>query len=144
MPQGLFSSDWPKVLQFNGYDDYRRMKGEVARVLSEVTGKDHSIQEVAVSEAIVNALECRDGTARSQKARIKFNRQGRWLIVRVKTSRIGFAGNAILQRLRANPETMFSFGEDAGMGRGIPMMLTMSHKMTYNSEGTEVLLAWKL
>ena len=30
------------------------------------------------------------------------------------------------------------------MGRGIPMMLAMSDRMTYNSEGTELLLAWKL
>ena len=33
---------------------------------------------------------------------------------------------------------------DASMGRGIPMMLAMSDRMTYNSEGTELLLAWKL
>ena len=53
-------------------------------------------------------------------------------------------GNAILRRLRSQPADMFSFGEDASMGRGIPMMLSISHKMTYNSEGTEVLLAWRL
>ena len=30
------------------------------------------------------------------------------------------------------------------MRRGIPMMLPISHRRTYNSEGTEELLAWKL
>ena len=30
------------------------------------------------------------------------------------------------------------------MGRGIPMMLAMSDKMSYNSEGTELLLMWKM
>ena len=95
-------------------------------------------------EALANALECRDGQARQQKARIRFNKVGNSFIVRVKTSRIGFAGNAILRRLRSQPDDMFSFGEDASMGRGIPMMLSMSHKMPYNSEGTEVLLAWKM
>ena len=49
-----------------------------------------------------------------------------------------------LRCLHSRSEAMFSFGEDASMGRGIPMMLTMSNKMTYNSEGTEVLLAWRL
>lgn len=145
LPQSLVRQDgWPRILRFNGYGDYQRLKGEDTRILEEVTGKTHSLQEVAVNEAIANALECRDGQSRSQKARIKFNKVGNRLIVRVKTSRIGFAGNAILRRLRSQPEDMFSFGEDAAMGRGIPMMLTMSHKMTYNSEGTEVLLAWKL
>ena len=135
---------WPRIIRFNGYGDYQRLKGEVAKILAEVTGLPHSLQEVAVHEALANALECRDGMPRQHKARLRFNRVGNRLIVRVKTSRIGFAGNAILKRLRSQPEDMFSFGEDASMGRGIPMMLSMSHKMTYNSEGTEVLLAWKL
>ena len=135
---------WPKVLRFNGYGDYIRFKGEVAKILAEVTGLPHSFHEVAVNESLANAMECRDGMARQHKARIRFNKVGNRLIVRVKTSRMGFAGNAVLRRLRSHPEDMFSFGEDASMGRGIPMMLSMSHKMTYNSEGTEVLLAWKL
>ena len=88
--------------------------------------------------------ECRDGKARSHKARIKFNRIGDWLVIRVKTSRIGFAGNALLRRLRSHPEALFEFGEDAGMGRGIPIMLSTTDRMTYNAEGTELLLAWNL
>lgn len=137
-------SGWPRAIRFNGFGDYQRFRGEVARILAEVTGLSHSVQEVAVNEALANAMECRDGVARQHRARIRFNKVGNRLIVRVKTSRIGFAGNAILRRLRSRPEDMFSFGEDASMGRGIPMMLAMSDKMTYNSEGTELLLAWKL
>ena len=144
LPHSLMSEHWPKHLKLNGFDDYRRLKGEVAKVIAEVTGSPHSLQEVAVNEAIANALECRDGKARSQKASLKFNRFGNRFVVRVKTSRIGFAGNAMLRRLRANPDDLFSFGEDASMGRGIPMMLSMSHWMTYNHDGTELLLAWKI
>ena len=145
LPQSPVRQDgWPRIIRFNGYGDYQRLKGEVAKILAEVTGLPHSLHEVAVHEALANAMECRDGVARQQKARIRFNKVGNRLIVRVKTSRIGFAGNAILRRLRSHPEEMFSFGEDAAMGRGIPMMLTMSNRMTYNNDGTEVLLAWKL
>ena len=145
LPQSLVRQNvWPRIIRFNGYGDYQRFKGEVGKILEEVTGKTHSMQEVAVHEALANAMECRDGVSRQQKARIRFNKVGHRLIVRVKTSRIGFAGNAVLMRLRAHPENMFSFGEDASMGRGIPMMLSMSDKMTYNGEGTEVLLSWKL
>ncbi len=135
---------WPRTLYFNGYSDYQRLRGEVAKILAELTGQPHSLQEVAVNEALANAMECRDGKSRLHKARLRFNRTGDLLTVRVRTSRIGFAGNAILRRLRSQPEDLFSFGEDAAMGRGIPMMLTLSDMMTYNSEGTEVLLAWKL
>ena len=143
LPRTFLNGDWPKRLTLNGYEDYRRLKSEVAKVLAEFTGKPHSLQEVAVNEAIANALECRDGKARRQNARIKFSWFGKRLVVRVKTSRIGFAGNAMLERLRANPEQLFAFGEDASMGRGIPLMLGIAHKMSYNHDGTEVLLAWK-
>ena len=144
LPLAYDALKWPKVVRLNGYGDYRRLKGDIAKILSEVTGSAHSMHEVAVNEAIANALECRDGQARNQKARVKINRIGGRLIVRVSTTRIGFGGNTLLRRLRASADDMFSFGETDTMGRGIPMMLSMSHWMTYNSEGTEVLLAWKI
>ena len=144
LPQALFSEKWPKVLKLNGFDDYRRLKGEVAKVLAEVTGLQHSIQEVAVNEALANAMECRDGVPRQHRACVRFNIIGARLIVRVQTSRIGFAGNAMLRRLRSAPEELFAFGEDQAMGRGIPLMLSLSHRMMYNNEGTEVLLAWRM
>ena len=135
---------WPRVLHFNGYGDYQRLKGEMGRILSEITGLEHSRQEVAVHEALANAMECRDGVSRQHRASVRFNKLGNRLVVRVKTSRLAFAGNAMLRRLRSQPEEMFAFGEDASMGRGIPLMICLTDKMTYNSEGTELLLAWKL
>ena len=135
---------WPKMIRLNGYGDYQRFKGEVTKIISDVTGLSHSFQEVAVHEALANAMECRDGVHRQHKAQLRFNKLGSRFIVRVKTSRIGIAGNAILRRLRSHPEEMFSFGEDASMRRGIPMMLSMTDKMLYNTEGTEVMLVWKL
>ena len=135
---------WPRVLRFNGYGDYQRLKGAVAKILAEATGLPHSLPEVAVNEALANAMECRDGVPRQHTARVKVNLFGRRLVVRVRTSRIGFAGNALLRRLRSHPEELFDFGEDAAMGRGIPIMLSTTDRMYYNSEGTEVLLAWRL
>ncbi len=112
--------------------------------MAEATGEAHSVQEIAVNEALANALECRDGVPRQQQASLRFNKIGNRFIVRAQSSRIGFAGNALLRRLRAPPEDLFSFGEDASMGRGIPIMLSLADQMVYNSEGTEVLLAWQL
>lgn len=140
----IYETRWPRFVRFSSYGDYRRLQSEVANIVREVTGNVHSIQEVAVNEALANALECRDGVPRPHQARLRFNKLGDRFIVRVSTSRMGFAGNAILQRLRSQPKDLFSFGEDAPMGRGIPLMLSLSHRMMYNSEGTEVLLAWKL
>lgn len=133
---------WPRILRFEGYGDYRRLKDEVATILAEVTGKPHSMQEVAVNEALANALECRDGIPRQHKARLKINRIGKRLVIRVKTSRIGFAGNALLRRLKSRPDEFFDFGEDASMGRGIPIMLATTNYMTYNNDGTELCLVW--
>ncbi len=135
---------WPRVLRFKGYGDYQRLKGEVGKILMEVTGQVHSLHEVAVHEALANAMECRDGVPRQHQARLRINKIGNCLIVRVRTSRIGFAGNAMLRRLRSHPDEFFDFGEDASMGRGIPIMLSTTDQMIYNSEGTEVLLAWRL
>jgi PAS domain S-box-containing protein len=137
-------SGWPRIFRLNGYGDYLRYKGEIAKMLAEATGKSHSMQEVAVNEALANAMECRDGVARQHRARLRINKLGDRLVVRVHTSRIGFAGNAMLRRLRSHPEEMFAFGEDAWMGRGIPIMLSTTDRMMYNNEGTEVLLVWKL
>ena len=135
---------WPRTLFFGGYGDYRRFRDAVTAILAEVTGQLHSMQEVAVNEALANALECRDGIPRPHEARLRFNRLGKWFVVRVKTSRMGFAGNALLRRLRIHPEEMFLYGEDSGMGRGIPIMLSVTDRMLYNSEGTEALMAWRI
>ena len=135
---------WPRVMDFNGYGDYQRFRSEISCIVAAETGTDHSIQEVAVNEALANALECRDGIARQHRVRLRFHRIGRWFIVRVRTTRMGFAGNAMLRRLRATPDKYFSFGEDVGMGRGLPIMLSTADRMVYNDEGTELLLGWKL
>jgi PAS domain S-box-containing protein len=144
LPDSAIAKDgWPRTLRFNGYGDYQRLKGEVRKILAEVIGRDHSLQEVAVHEALANAMECRDGVPRQQRARLRINKFGNRLVVRVKTSRLGFAGNALLRRLRSHGE-LFAFSADDSMGRGIPIMLATADWMTYNSEGTELLLAWKL
>lgn len=135
---------WPRIFRFGNYADYQRFRGEIANILADATGLTHSFPEVAVNEALANALECRDGVARPHQVRLRFNAVGRRLIVRVKSTRMGFAGNAVLQRLKAHPEDMFAFGGSEAMGRGIPLMLSLSDKMVYNSDGTEVLLAWRL
>ena len=145
LPESLiFRSSWPRFIQLNGYGDYQRLRGVLSRIIAEATGQDHSLAEVAIQEALANAMECRDGVSRQHQARVKLNRFGNRFVVRVQTSRIGFAGNAVLRRLRSEREAMFIYGEDASMGRGIPIMLSVTDKMTYNSEGTELLLAWRL
>ena len=135
---------WPRIFRFDNYGDYQRFRGEIANILADATGLAHSFPEVAVNEALANALECRDGVARPHQVRLRVNALGKRLIVRVKSTRMGFAGNAALQRLKAHPEDMFAFGGSEAMGRGIPLMLSLSDKMVYNSDGTEVLLAWRL
>ncbi len=138
------ANGWPRFLNINGYGDYRRRRETLTNWLADLTGRAHSVQEVAINEALANALECRDNIPRPHQARIKLNRIGRVLVVRIKTNRIGFAGNALLRRLKATPESLFSYGQLESMGRGIPLMVSLADRITYNSEGTELLMAWKL
>ena len=140
----LNQEGWPKKVQIDSLGHYQELQPRIAAIIAQVTGVPHSMQEVAINEALANALECRDGMARGHKVWIKFNRIGGRFIVRVKSTRMGFAGNVMLRRLRANKEDLFAFVEDAAMGRGIPMMLALSDRMTFNDDGTEVLLAWKI
>jgi PAS domain-containing protein len=135
---------WPRFLNINGYGDYRRRRETLSKWVADLTGRAHSVQEVAINEALANALECRDNVPRPHQARIKLNRIGRVFVVRIKTNRIGFAGNALLRRLKAAPESLFSYGQLESMGRGIPLMVSLSDRITYNSEGTELLMAWRL
>ena len=134
---------WPRFLNINGYGDYRRRRETLSNWLAELTGRPHSMQEVAINEALANALECRDNVPRPHQARVKINRVGQTMIVRIKTNRIGFAGNALLRRLKAAPESLFSYGQQESMGRGIPLMVSLSDRITYNSDGTELLMAWR-
>ena len=134
---------WPRIFRLGGYGDYQRLRGEITRTVAEWTGKPHSFVEVAVNEALANAMECRDGVARPHQVRLRINAVGRRLIVRVKSTRMGFAGNALLERLRSRPEDVFAFGGHESMGRGVPLMLSLSDKILYSRDGTEVLLAWR-
>lgn len=145
LPDAMANTDsWPKQFRLNGYGDYLRLQTAIAQVIAAETGTPHSLPEVALHEALANAMECRDAVARPHRVQLKFNKLGRKLIARVKTSRIGFAGNAILRRLQTHPEELFAYGEDASMGRGIPLMLSLSQRMVYNADGTELLLVWKI
>lgn len=145
LPQALpTASRWPRIFRLGGYGDYQRLRGEIVRTVAEWTGTPHSFVEVAVNEALANAMECRDGVARPHQVRLRFNVLGKRLVVRVRSTRMGFAGNALLDRLRSRPADLFAFGEHEAMGRGVPLMLCLSDKMMYSRDGTEVLLAWKL
>jgi hypothetical protein len=135
---------WPRILRFDDYGDYDRIRGEVNKILAEITGKSHSLQEVAVNEALTNAMKCQDGLPNSHTATLRFNKIGNRLIVRVRIACMRFAGNAILRRLRFHPGEMFSFNDDETIWLGLPIMLSTSHLMLYNRERTELLLAWKL
>lgn len=135
---------WPRIFRLGGYGDYQRLRGEIARTVAEWTGTPHSFVEVAVHEALANAMECRDGLARPHQVHLRLNAFGKRLVVRVRSTRMGFAGNALLERLRSRPEELFAYGEHEEMGRGVPLMLCLSDKMMYSRDGAEVLLAWKL
>ena len=135
---------WPQGIRLRGYADYWRLRPKVTQWLMLLTGQKHSKIEVAVQEAIVNALECKDAECRSHEATVKINLIGRRLIVRVATNRLGFPGNALLRRMRGKLDDVFENTISENMGRGLPIMFALAERMTYNADGTEVLMAWRL
>lgn len=90
--------------------------------------------ELILNEAVNNALD------RGTHVRIRINKFGMRLVIRVKDNGEGFDGNG---RIKAITETE-SRGDSRERGRGIFLMTCYSNKILYNRSGNEVLLVKNL
>lgn len=92
-----------------------------------MTGQDNPKIEIALGEAIANSLRC--GT----EVRIKINKIGQRLILRVRSDGPGFNGNAVVQKNGSlGLKEIFAALNDQERGRGIPIMMLWSEKVLYN------------
>ena len=93
---------------------------------------------VAFNEAINNVLE--NNNLSSNEVCIKLNiLKGRRLIIRIKHSGNTFNGNDYLKKVHS-----YDLNYDAENGRGIFIMKNLTDYMTYNKNGTELLLMKKV
>ena len=94
---------------------------------------------MAIGEALANA------TRQSMHVRVKINRLGSRLIVRIRDNGSGFDGNARINRLlRQQSAAIFDERLMAEGGRGLPIMVAWMDRVLYNRTGNEVMLVKRL
>ena len=120
--------------------EYSRIRGRIRELLRKVFGEQSGRIDVAIGEAINNAAR------ESMEVKIKFNRFGNTLVVRVKDSGKGFQGNERIAALTAaeNAENVFEQRLFAEGGRGILIMVAWMDRVLYNRQGNEIMLMKRL
>ena len=125
----------PIVLDFPSQGEKTQVRCQISQILSELTGQKQPKIQVALGEAIANSL--RYGT----EVRIKINKIGQRLILRVRSDGFGFDGNAVVaENSLLGLDQVFGTLLDQEGGRGIPIMMLWSDKVLYNQKGNEVML----
>ncbi len=133
---------WPACFEISRPDELLYLRQRLREMLGRAAGGQAGFIEVILNEAINNSL--RDAGNRAV-VRVKLNRIGSRLIIRVKDSGKGFDVSRVLQRLRAGWMGTDEIGDDcAEGGRGLPIMWRLSDRLVYNATGTEVLIAKRI
>lgn len=127
--------EYPVMFSFVNYDGYKFVRGLVRHLLQDVLKDRYYAMEVAVNEAVNNAIEF---GAHGKKIYLCFRVRGRKLMVRVSRHGIGFDAKEMLK----NSSREDSFGElsMAERGRGILLIMAASDYVRYNRQGNEVLM----
>lgn len=126
---------FPLVFDYSDCNYRSVVRRRINQVLCKLTGEKAPKIEVPFGEAIVNA------TQHGNAVRIKINKIGHRLVLRVKDNGAGFRANARLAELAsADMGQLFELLLGNERGRGIPLMLLWSDKVLYNRHGNEVML----
>lgn len=104
----------------------------------------YSLFEVAVHEALNNALKYRNEKYQDQPVTLKLKQIGNRLIVRIKYPGYGFEGNKKLNQIRAVEENPFESALLDERGRGVMIMMSACDYILYNRAGNEVLMMKKI
>lgn len=125
----------PVIFDYSDAVERRRVQRRIDEVLYELIGERGSKTEVAFGEALMNAVK--HGT----NIRVKINKIGHRLVLRVKNDGSCFAGNERIKKFeKVGLDQVFEDLLEAGGGRGIPIMMYWTDKLIYNESGTEVML----
>ena len=129
---------FPLRFQFERPREYQRIRNRIRNLLREFVPKDSGKIEVALGEALTNAMR------ESLHVELKLSLFGSLLVVRIRDNGPGFAGNAkVAEFLAANREEAFSALLHAEGGRGILIMVAWMDRVIYNRRGNEVMLVKK-
>lgn len=125
-------------LSFNQATDFLLLRDFINNFIRSALNDNSTTMVVAFNEAINNVLE--NNNLSSNEVCIKLNiLKGRRLIIRIKHSGNTFNGNDYLKKVHS-----YDLNYDAENGRGIFIMKNLTDYMTYNKNGTELLLMKKV
>ena len=125
-------------LSFNQATDFLLLRDFINNFIRSALNDNSTTMVVAFNEAINNDLE--NNNLSSNEVCIKLNiLKGRRLIIRIKHSGNTFNGNDYLKKVHS-----YDLNYDAENGRGIFIMKNLTDYMTYNKNGTELLLMKKV
>ena len=125
----------PLSFMLRRVEDHPRLRRRIHQTLRTMVGGGEERLCVALGEAITNALQ------HGREVRVRINKIGDQLIMRVRDDGPGFAGNELLARYSGQRQG-YNFEEHLldEHGRGIPIMMSWMDRVLYNQRGTEVLL----
>lgn len=129
----------PLTLSFSGLDKLSDLQDRFDKTLSNLAGQEAAKLGMVLGEAMTNAGKY--GT----KIRVKINKIGSNLLIRVQDDGPGFDGNSKVKEYQAfGLENIFEKILDQQSGRGIPIMMAWTDRVLYNGKGNEVMLVKKV
>ena len=134
---------WPLFFELSQLKELKYLRGRLRGILDKTMSEQALSMEVVMNEAINNALRSVD-QAETALIRIKINKVGSRLILRIRDSGKGFKANdrvSFLKRREAEAAGTPGYAEG---GRGLAIMLGLSDRLLFNSQGNEVLVMKKI
>ncbi|GEM_PF-1442584 len=136
-------SSWPIRINMPNKEQFYSSRSHIRRVLQQLCGDNAGLLEVAVNEAINNAVHSAEKSD-AFFVQVKLNYLGRRLVVRVKDSGAGFCGNKAVAEIDPVNCDLFSDVFLNESGRGIMIMKTLLDRVVYNRQGNEILLVKRI
>lgn len=124
-------------MQLSGIDDFILFQETIGSILQKILPHSHILMEVALNEAVNNALK--HGIQENSKNLVflKISMNQKRLIIRVKHTGTGFPGN---QKLAQIKQGKYKHNLSADSGRGLFMMCQIADEIKYNKKGNEILI----
>ncbi len=130
---------------FSAQTDVDTVRYRVISFVREQLRTDKSLLEIAVIEAVNNAILHGAGKSGNQLIRVRLRTlRNKILLVRVKDCGDGFPGNRLLKKIRESKDELFEqclFNES---GRGVLIMSRAADCILYNQQGNEVLMTKRI
>lgn len=132
-------------VSFGDAEGFCAVRDRIHGFIRSVLRQEQSIFEVALNEAVNNALAHGLPEDKQLLITIKLNIiGGNRLIIRVKDNGPGFCVATMAKELDGCSEVPFIQRLTAESGRGLLMMKALADYMRYNRQGNEILLMKKL